>query len=404
MIASRKSSFEREIQSKKRRLRAIEQRLRRAPSRGGYEPPVAHQKRRVLGRLKEWIQRSQNRTPSLTFGGRKLWSAQHALLENGYASQEDWKKAWREARSGEFFLIGSKDESFGNQSCQWDPRDHTLTVRLPDELGGYRTIRDVSFRYQEGHLEHAVMNGMAVSYRFVRKPKGWTLYATTQAVKAELCTTRERGVLGVDLGPDRLAVVETDRAGNPVARKTVRLPLYRKTTAQARALIEATAAKIGAWAVRCGKAVVMEELDFEEKKAELRERGKGPARMLSSFAYGAMRDAIRSRCRKMGVELIPVHPAHSSTIGVIKYAATYGLSGDEAAALVLARRAMTLEESLPAGTALGRPEDRPRHVWKDWQRLGKTLRSKGRHVFIAAKRGPGGGREYPVLPARASPG
>jgi hypothetical protein len=201
MIASRKSSFEREIRSKKRRLRAIEQRLRRAPSRGGYEPPVAHQKRRVLGRLKEWIRRSQNRTPSLTFGGRKLWRAQHALLENGYASQEDWKQAWREARSGEFFLIGSKDESFGNQSCQWDPRDHTLTVRLPDELGGYRTIRDVSFRYQEGHLEHAVTNGMAVSYRFVRKPKGWTLYATTQAVKGELCTTRERGVSGWIWGP-----------------------------------------------------------------------------------------------------------------------------------------------------------------------------------------------------------
>jgi IS605 OrfB family transposase len=403
-IASRKRSFEREIRTKTRRLRAIQKRLRRAPSRGGYGPRVAHEKRRVMARLLEWIKRSRNRTPSLTFGGRKLWNAQHALQLNGYASHEQWKKAWREGRSGEFFLIGSKDESFGNQSCHWDPQAHTLTVRLPDELGGHRTIPNVSFPYPEGHLEWAVTHRIAVSYRFVRKPKGWYVYATTQAVKGDLCTTRARGVLGVDLGPDRVAVVETDRAGNPVDRKTYRLPLYRKRAAQARARIEATVSKIGGWAVRTGKPVAMEELDFEEKKAALRERGKDYARMLSSFRYGALRDAIRSRCRKMGVEVLTVDPAHSSTMGVIKYAAMYGLSGDEAAALVLGRRAMNLEESLPARTALGRPEDRPRHVWEDWQRLGEALRSTGRHAFTAAKRGSGGGRGYPVLPARASPG
>lgn len=404
MIASRKRSFEREVGSKRRRLRALQKRLGRVPSKGGYGPRMAHQKRRVLGRLKEWLEHSRDRKPSLTFGGRKLWGAQHHLSDNGYASHEEWRKAWREARSEEFFLIGSKEEPFGNQSCQWDPHENTLRVRLPDELGGFRTIRMVSFCYQEGLLEQAVRDRIAVSYRFVRKPKGWYVYATTNAAVGKLCTTRAQGVLGVDLGPDRVAGVETDRAGNPVARKTFRLPLYRKTKAQARALIEALAAKIGAWAVRSAKPVVMEQLDFEEKKAELRERGKRYARMLSSFAYGALRDAMRTRCRKMGVERIPVDPAHSSTMGVIKYSALYGLSGDEAAALVVARRGMKLEESLPAGTALGRPEDRPRHVWKDWQRLGKDLRSKGRHAFAAAKRGSGGGRVYPILPARASPG
>jgi IS605 OrfB family transposase len=403
IVASRKSSLEREIHSKTRRARAIEKRLRLSPSRGGYSPQAAHQKKRVLGRLKNFLEHSRDRKPPITFGGRKLWNAQHHLKENGYASHEEWLKAWREARSGEFFLIGSKDESFGNQSCQFNPHDKTLRVRLPDALGGLLEIPGVSFPYQGALLERAVHSGVAVSYRFVRKPKGWYLHATTQASVGELCTNRAWGALGVDVGPDRIGVVETDRAGNPVARKTFPLPLYHKTKTQARALVGEVAVQIGAWAVRCGKPVALEELDFEGKKAELRERGKGLARMLSSFAYGALSEAVRSRCAKMGVEVIGVDPAHSSTIGIVKFAAQYGLSGDEAAALVLARRALNLGESLPAGTALGRPEDRPRHVRNPWQRFGKALRSKGRHAFVAAKRGPGGRRVHPAFPARASP-
>jgi hypothetical protein len=403
MRASRKSSWEREIRSKTRRARVMEKRLGLAPSRGGYRPGVAPLKKRALSRLQGFLQQARDRKPPITFGGRKLWMAQHHLKENGFASLAEWRKAWRDARSREFFLIGSKDESFGNQSCRWDPRDGGLKVRLPDFLGGVLLIPGVSFPYQEALLERAVLSGIAVSYRFVRKPKGWYLYASTRAAVGEICTNRSWGVLGVDLGPDSVAVVETDRAGNPVARRTFPLPLYHKSRPQARALIGEIAAELGAWAVGTGKPVALEELDFEGKKAELRERGKGYARLLSSFGYGALSEAIHSRSARMGVERISVDPAHSTTMGVIKYAALYGLSGDEAAALVLARRAMNLGESLPAGTALGRPEDRSRQDREHWQRLGKALRSKGRHAFLAAKRGPGGGRVHPVFPARASP-
>jgi hypothetical protein len=81
-----------------------------------------------------------------------------------------------------------------------------------------------------------------------------------------------------------MAAVETDRIGNPIARKTYPLALYHKTRFQARALIGDVAAEIGDWAKRCGKPLAIEALEFEEKKALLRERGKGYARMLSSFA------------------------------------------------------------------------------------------------------------------------
>jgi IS605 OrfB family transposase len=205
------------------------------------------------------------------------------------------------------------------------------------------------------------------------------------------------------VGPGGMAVVETDRVGNPVARKTYALALYHRTKAQARARIGDVAVQIGDWARRCRKPLALENLEFEEKKALLRERGKGYARMLSSFAYTTMARVLESRCAREGVEVIRLNPAHTSTIGVVKFAAMYGLSGDEAAALALARRALNLKESLPAGTAPGRPEDRSGHVWKHWRRLGKALRYLGRHAFLAAKRESGRRRGYPAFSARASP-
>ena len=403
ILESRKKSFERERQSKSRRARAIQKRLALPPEKGGYSPKVAHQKQRVLRRLQDFLKQSPDRKPPVIFGSRKLWNAQHQLEKNGYASHADWQNAWREARSSEFFLIGSKDESCGNQSCKWDPKEHTLTVRLPNELGGHLVLPNVGFAYGEALLERAVREGIAISYRFIRTKKGWYLYATTQAQAGEACTNRAWGALGVDLGPGGLSAVETDRAGNPVARKTYPLPLYHKTKGKARVLIGDVARDIGAWAVSCGKPVALEKLEFEEKKASLKERGKGYARMLSGFAYGALGEALRSRCFKMGVETLLLNPAHTSTIGIVKFSAQYGLSGDEAAALAIARRAQNFKEALPAGTALGRPEDRSRHVWETWQGFGEALRQVGRHAFAAARRGSGGRREYPVFPARAAP-
>ena len=401
--ASRAASAAREIKDKRRAALAIEGRLKKARENGGYAPAEAHQKRRRLARLRADVARLETRPPRMVFGGGKLWSAQHDPGANGYASHGEWLADWREKRASEFFFVGSKDESFGNQSCQWNPVTHELAVRLPDALGGRIVVPGVEFPHGGSDLEKAILSGRKVSYRFVRKPKGWYVFATTERPVVREITDVARGAVGLDVGPGLVAAVETDAVGNPVARRTFPLPLYGKSTRQTKAVIEAVAKEIGDWAARTGKPAVIERLDFSAKKARLRERGKGYARMLSSFAYGAIHLAVRSRCEKSGVQVFSVNPAFSSTIGIVKFSAMYGLSGDEAAALALARRGLRFKESLPAGTAFDRPEDRSKHVWSHWRRLGKALRPLGRHAFIAAARGPGGRRGYPAFPARAAP-
>ena len=55
----------------------------------------------------------KKKKPSIVFGGKKLWSAQFNLEENGYSTHEEWLKDWRTTRSSQFTLVGSKDETNG---------------------------------------------------------------------------------------------------------------------------------------------------------------------------------------------------------------------------------------------------------------------------------------------------
>ena len=65
----------------------------------------------------------------LCFGSKKLWRKQYDLKANGYASHEEWQQDWRDVRSNEFFVLGSRDETAGCQLCVASVNDDgTLTL------------------------------------------------------------------------------------------------------------------------------------------------------------------------------------------------------------------------------------------------------------------------------------
>ncbi|WP_096230345.1 hypothetical protein [Thermoanaerobacterium sp. RBIITD] len=67
-------------------------------------------------------------------------------------------------------------------------------------------------------------------------------------------------------------------------------------------------------------------------------------RMASNFAYSKVIEAEMRSDYKKGVEVKEVWPAHTSTIGYYKYKECYGITIHEAAAMVIARRAMGYRE------------------------------------------------------------
>ena len=114
-----RESMDRYIESLKTRIKRAEVQIAAAIERGKFN--AAHQKKRRLsilaGRLASVLADKASGRVRLCFGSRKLWRRQFHLKANGYASLDDWREDWRAARSDEFFVLGSKDETSGCQLC-----------------------------------------------------------------------------------------------------------------------------------------------------------------------------------------------------------------------------------------------------------------------------------------------
>ena len=406
-IASVREARKLQQDSLRRRIARAERQISDAVEQGRWQQ--VHQKRRRLDTLSHRLATLEADSSAvrvrLCFGSKRLWRKQHHLEANGYASHEEWLRDWRDARNGEFFVLGSRDETGG---CQlWvaaiaDDGTLNLRLRLPDCLAGehgkYLVIQGVRFAYGHpqvlaalhsnaeyaGHRRRhgekearAADLGQAVSYRFKRDEKGWRVFVTTQMMAVATTTDRGRGAIGVDLNADHLAVAETDPSGNWVRAWRVPLVTYGKSRRQAEAIIGDAVASVVEYAKEVGKPIVIERLDFRGKKAALEGGSRRYARMLSSFSYGKVKAYFLSRGCREGVEVHQVNPAFSSVIGRVKFMERYGLTEHQAAALVLARRLLGCTERIPrrrvcpvgngAHVAFAVPvRKRVKHGWTYW--------------------------------------
>ena len=107
------------VDSLERRIAPGERRVAKAEEQGRWQQ--VHQKRRRVANLKSKLAVLQADIAAgrvrLCFGSKRLWRKQHHLEQNGYASHAEWQQDWRDARSNEFFVLGSRDETSGCQLC-----------------------------------------------------------------------------------------------------------------------------------------------------------------------------------------------------------------------------------------------------------------------------------------------
>ena len=431
-VASIKEQQKLQLDSLGRRIARAQRQLAGAAEQGRWDQ--VHQKRRRLATVQTKLAAlevdvSAGKT-RLCFGSKRLWRKQHHLEQNGYVNHQEWLADWQDARSDEFFVLGSRDETAGCQLCVAAVADDgtlTLRLRMPDCLvvqhGKYVTIEGVRFAYGHEQVlaaldsntdygrcrrEHgekaarATSLGQAISYRFKRDAKGWRVFAATQMMDVPVVTDRSRGAVGVDLNVDHLAVCETDASGNYLNAFSVPLVTYGKSQLQAEAIIGDAVGSVVSYAREAGKPIVIEKLDFRQKKAILEGEPRRYSRMLSSFSYGKVKACFISRGHREGVEVHQVNPAFSSVIGRVKFMERYGLSVHQAAALVLARRLLGCSERIPrrwvcpvgngvcvAFTVPARK--RVKHVWTYWGAISGQLRP-----VLAAQHRRGDGDAAPI--------
>jgi IS605 OrfB family transposase len=408
-------TLEQKITSLKQRISRLEKNKAQAS--------ILHQKKRHLFNLEQKLQQLQSdketKTVRLCFGSKRLFRAQFNLEANGYQSHEQWAKDWKQSRESSFFLIGSKDETSGNQLCTAtiaEDQSIHLRLRLPDALkethGKYLTLQNLRFNHGHQHLLNALKSckdtAVPISYRFLEDHKGWRVFVSLPMTKAAPVTSSQKGVIGVDINANHLAVAETDHFGNPISKKRIPFNSYGKNSHQTKAMIGDACTHIILDAKNKGKNLIIESLEFQKKKAELKEQSNPRhARMLSSLAYTHFKNNLKSKGWKEGVEVIEVNPAFTSVIGRIKFSKRYGLSIHQAAALTIGRRSLKVSERLPrhpeeipdgkgGHVALSLPvRNRNKHVWTSWRILNQELKTvlaahfRARNRSSSSKPAPG---------------
>lgn len=254
------------------------------------------------------------------------------------------------------FIVGSKDESLGNQTCQWD--GDKITFRVPyclepkfgksveTKLGNFD--RNVN-RLPDNGAKLAGQNPLsgrlcAKTWHFYGKNGKWiaAVQFTPKAVE-RVSRSVQYGCIGIDLNPGSIGWAYVDHQGNLKAKGVIPLQMGLPNNKQEAQIVSACLQL-----VELGKKyacpIVCEELDFSDKKTQLREKGKKYARMLSGWAYSKFYELLESILSNRGISLIKKNPAFTSLIGLVKYSRIYGVSSDIAAAIVIARRGMNLSE------------------------------------------------------------
>ena len=180
---------------------------------------VLHQKKRRLRNLQQKLNRlktdEETNTLRICFGSKKVFHKQFHLSENQYRTHKEWKVDWNKARSAQFIVIGSKDETFGNQTATYD-LENNLRLRVADafipKYGKYVNLPQIHFPYGQQQLDRAkimyigVTRGgkpqkyfRSITYRFLKKNKGWYLNATVDIDTPKVNTSKDNGLIGIDL-------------------------------------------------------------------------------------------------------------------------------------------------------------------------------------------------------------
>jgi IS605 OrfB family transposase len=262
-----------------------------------------------------------------------------------------------------------KDKPWGNETIRWHPDEGWLEVKLPAPLahlanrphGRYRLSAPVEFAYR-GDEVAAQAATAAIRYDIACDPaRGrWYIDAswkTAPAPAASLGGLRQHPAVAIDVNHGHLAVAVIAPDGNVLGTPaTIGLGLSGLPAATRDGHLRAAITSIIATARAHGAlAIVIENLDFAEARAEGREqagsrpsrgrRGRIFRRAVAGIPAARFRDRLVQMARNAGISVIVVDPAYTS-----RWAAQHWLgplrehhpkaTGHHAAALVIGRRGL----------------------------------------------------------------
>ncbi len=321
----------------------------------------------------------------ICFGSKKLFNAQYHLEENGYSSHEEWLEYWKKKRGGRFYCVGKSTVGGGTMikifHVAGDNFEAVITLPRFMELEFGKTLK-IPFqvtecrRRRKSSLLYALEQQKPITVQIFRrehKRDQWYIHLTTYVPSIPTTTSFNNGCIGVDFNRDSVEWAYILADGNIKKKGKLLFKWQGFSSGQRQVMMRNLVVKLTDIAFNYQCPIAIESLDFAKKKASQSEASKVYNSMLSNLSTAMFREALTSRCNRYGIGLHLVNPAFTSIIGMIKFMSRYGLNSGTAAAMTIARRAMSMSERAPQ--CLVRPEDLPRHPWTTYLRVARYLKS-----------------------------
>ncbi len=133
--------------------------------------------------------------------------------------------------------------------------------------------------------------------------------------------TKKNGCIGIDFNADIISLTYVKWDGNIEYLKELPLQWKNQTTGQRQAHKRNIVCQVVEIVDFFDCAIAIESLDFTKKKAKISKESKVDNEMFILLSTGFFREALESRCRRFGVQLIQLNPAFTSVIGMINHKA-----------------------------------------------------------------------------------
>lgn len=304
----------------------------------------------------------------LCFGSNKLFRQQFniGINQNPFKNHEQWYQEFNYQRNKEFTLIGSKDENSGNQSAVITYiKDNVFNLKLNINHKAEKLTDkyiDIKFKvdYELETLKQIIVNNQsknkdlwqALTYKLIKQPSkshNKNKYIVAISFEKHLIkktyTSKDIGCIGVDINQDHLAVSNLDNKGNLLNIHTFNYDLTGSKH-QNNNSISLAVKELMLLAVKLNKPIVIENLDFIQKKKELSliknqsKYSKNRNKQLSSFAYSKIIELIKARAEDHNIEVREINPAYTSIIGSIKYSERSRISVHHSAAICIGKKGL----------------------------------------------------------------
>ena len=303
----------------------------------------------------------------LCFGSNKLFRQQFEVNKTNnlteFKNHNAWYKEWFYQRNKEFTLIGSKDETAGNNNAQISHiKDNLFNLKLninhkADKITDKYVNITFTLNHEVNTLKQIIVNNngknkelwQALTYKLTKQRTKHHInkYVVNISFEKNLIkhtyTSKNNGCIGVDINQDHLAVVNLDNKGNLLNIYTFDYDLNGSKN-QNNNSISLAVKDLMTLAVKLNKPIVIEELDFSNKKKTLKSVNnkyiKSKNKQLSSFAYSKIIGLIKARAEDNYIDVREVNPSYTSIIGSIKYSNRSRIDVHHGAAMCIGRKGL----------------------------------------------------------------